>query len=134
MPSASRPASRTVGGSSRGRSLPTVSCSWESGTTRAGRTAESDAVVVSSSTSMLLVLAWPSRSTATKVSVSPPRPPSPALLVRRLQRVKSTTPLYGATFQVKTPVPGAAPHVTVTEATPFSETASTATGAFSEMV
>ncbi len=91
-------------------------------------------MVVSSSTSMLAVLAWPSRSTATKVRVSPPRPPSPAPVVSRLQRVKSTTPVYGATFQVKTPVPGAPPQVTVTEATPFSETASTATGAFSEMV
>jgi len=80
------------------------------------------------------VLVCPSRSTARKVSWSCPNPASTPAVVTRLQRVKSTTPVYGATFQVKTPVLGAPPQVTVTEATPFTETASMFTGAFRGMV
>src|SRR5262245_50279298 len=96
--------------------------------------AESAAVVVSSRTLKLFVLVRPCRSTAMKVSWSWPKPASVAPLVTRLQRVKSTTPVYGGTFQVKTPVLGAPPQVTVTEATPLTESASRLTGALRGMV
>src|SRR5215471_11935484 len=134
MPSASRPASRTVGGSINGRALPMVRVSGASGTTLPGSTAESDAVVVSSRTLRFLVLTFPTLSTPMKVSWSWATPASPEPLVTRVQRVKSTIPVYGGTFQVKTPVLGAPPQVTVTEATPFTESASTLTGALREIV
>lgn len=89
---------------------------------------------MSSSTLIDFVLACPSVSTPMKVSCSWPTPESATPLVTRVQRVKSTTPVYGGTFQVKTPVLGAPPQVTVTEATPFTESASRLTGALREMV
>src|SRR4030095_15976078 len=127
-------AGRAVGGSRSGRSLPTVRSSRDSGATRSGSTAESEAVVVSSSTLLFLVLTCPSASTPMQVSCSCHTTESATPLVTRVQRVKSTTPVYGGTFQAKTPVLGAPPQVTVTEATPFTESASRLTGAFSGMV
>src|SRR5262249_56796115 len=115
-----RRGSGTVGGSSGGGSRPTVRSSRESGATRSGRTAESEAVLVSRKTSIDLVLACPSVSTPMKVSCSWPTPESATPLATRVQRVKSTTPVYGGTFQVKTPVLGAAPQGTVTADAPVT--------------
>ena len=93
MPSASREASRTVGGSSSGRLLATVSCSGATGHHPVGRPTESVAVEVSRSTWNDWVLVCPSVSTPMKLSWSWPTPPSARPLATRVQRVKSTTPV-----------------------------------------